>query len=304
MSHAQPTGRHSRALIACAAAALTLPLLARAAAVDEHRAASAQGAVEIDNVAGSIDVQGWDKSEVAVSGSIGKDVERVEVTGGGDRTSIRVVLPHGHHWDMHDGEANLVIHVPANSSIRASLVSADFKVSAVRGGLELRTVSGNISGESGGDVRANTVSGNIHLRAAAAKVVEIKAISGDIEFTGGNADIEATTVSGDARLNFGVVSRARFKSVSGDFSAALSAAPNAQIEAESVSGDVKLDFATAPDADYDIQTLSGEIDNCFGPKPVESRHGPGSRLNFKTGDGGARIRVSSNSGEVRLCAKK
>ena len=304
MSHAQPTARLSKASIACAAAALMLPLLAHAAAVDEHRAASAQGSVEIDNVAGSIDVQGWDKSEVAVTGSIGSDVERVEVSGAGDRTSIRVVLPHGHNWNMHDGEANLVIHVPANSSIRASLVSSDFKVSAVRGGLELRTVSGNISGESGGDVRANTVSGNIHLKAPGAKVVEIKAISGDIEFTGGNADIEATTVSGDARLNLGVVSRARFKTVSGDFSAALSAGANAQIEGESVSGDVKLNFSSAPDADYDIQTLSGEIDNCFGPKPVESRHGPGSRLNFKTGDSGARIRVSSNSGEVRLCTKK
>lgn len=303
MSHAQPTARHGKALIACAAV-LTLPLFAHAATVDEHRAASAQGSVEIDNVAGSIDVQGWDKSEVAVTGSIGKDVERVEVTGGGDRTSIRVVLPHGHNWGMHDGEADLVIHVPANSSIRASLVSSDFKVSAVRGGLELRTVSGNISGEGGGDVRANTVSGSIHLRAAAAKMVEIKAISGDIEFTGGNADIEATTVSGDARLNLGIVSRARFKTVSGDFSASLGAATNAQIEGESVSGDIKLEFTGTPDADYDIQTLSGEIDNCFGPKPVESRHGPGSRLNFKTGDSGARIRVSSNSGEVRLCTKK
>ena len=51
--------------------------------------------MEIDNVAGLIDVQGWDKSEVAVTGTIGKDVERVDVTGDSNRTSIRVMLPKG-----------------------------------------------------------------------------------------------------------------------------------------------------------------------------------------------------------------
>jgi Putative adhesin len=305
MPQTQPAVRYCRPMMACAAAALIWPILAYAATtVDEHHAAAAQGSVEIENVAGSIDVQGWDKPEVAVTGSIGKDVERVEVTGDGNRTSVRVILPRGQNWGMHDGEAHLVIHVPVNSSIRVSLVSADLKVSAVRGGLELRTVSGNISGEGGGDVRANTVSGDIRFKAPAAKVIEVKAISGGIDITGGNADIEATTVSGDARLSLGTVSRARLRTVSGEFSASLAAAANAQIEGESVSGDIKLDFANAPEADYDIQTLSGEIDNCFGPKPIESRHGPGSRLSFKTGDGGGRIHISSNSGEVRLCAKK
>jgi DUF4097 and DUF4098 domain-containing protein YvlB len=291
--------------LACALALLCPWSLAHAAtSVDQHRAASPQGAVEIDNVAGTIDVQGWDKSEVSVTGSIGKDVERVDVTGDANRTSIRVVLPSGQHWHMSDGEANLVIHVPVNSSVSATLVSSDLKISAVRGALELRSVSGSITGEGGGDVRANDVSGDIHFTANAAKRIEAKAISGDIVLTAGNADIEASTVSGDAHLTLGTVSRARFKTVSGSISATLAAAPDAQIDGESVSGDIKLDFATEPSADYDVQTLSGDIDNCFGPKPVEPRHGPGKRLAFKTGEGSARVRLNTNSGEVRLCARK
>ena len=305
MSHPQLTSRFNNPVLICVLTTLAFPWLAHAAtSVDEHRAANPQGAVEIDNVAGLIDVQGWDKSEVAVTGTIGKDVERVEVAGEGNRTSIRVVLPQGHHWGMRDGEAHLLIHVPTNSSVAASMVSSDLKVSAVHGGLELRTVSGNISGEGGGDVRANAVSGDIHLTANAAKVIEVKSISGNIVLTGGNAEVEATTVSGDAHLTLGTVSRARFKTVSGDLSASLAAAADAQIEGESVSGDFKLDFASAPAADFDIQTRSGDIDNCFGPKPTESRHGPGARLMFKTGDSSARVRVSTLSGEVRLCAKK
>jgi Putative adhesin len=275
-----------------------------ATSVDQHREASPQGAVEIDNVAGSIEVQGWDKPEVAVSGTIGKDVERVDVTGDGNRTNIRVVLPKGMHWGMRDGEAHLVVHVPTNSSVSASLVSSDLKVSAVHGALELRTVSGNISGDGGGDLRANDVSGDIHFTAMGAKRIEVKAISGNIELTGGNTDIEASSVSGDAHLTLGTVSRARFKTVSGNIKATLAAASDAQIDGESVSGDISLDFAGEPAADFDVQTLSGDIDNCFGPKPVEPRHGPGKRLTFKTGDTSARVHLTSNSGEVRLCAKK
>ncbi len=275
-----------------------------ATSVDEHRAANPQGEVEIDNVAGSIDVQGWDKPEVAVTGTIGKDVERVDVTGDNNRTSVRVVLPKGMHWNMNDGDAHLVIRVPTNSSIYASVVSSDLKVSAVHGALELRSVSGNISGDGGGDLRANDVSGDIHFTATAARRIEVKAISGSIVLTGGNTDIEASTVSGDVRLTLGTVSHARFKSVSGGLSATLAAAPDAQIDGESVSGDIKLNFAAEPSADFDVQTLSGDIDNCFGPKPVEPRHGPGKRLTFKTGDTSARIHLTSNSGEVRLCTRK
>jgi DUF4097 and DUF4098 domain-containing protein YvlB len=205
---------------------------------------------------------------------------------------------------MHDGEAHLVIRVPGNSSVSASLVSSDFRVSAVRGALELRSVSGGISGEGGGDVRANTVSGEIHLIAKEAKRVEVKAISGDINLTAGNTDIEATTVSGDARLVLGTVSRARFKSVSGSFTVSLAAAPDVQIDGESISGEIKLSFAGEPSADFDVQTLSGDIENCFGPKPVEPRHGPGKRLTFKTGDTNGRVRLTSNSGEVEICTKK
>jgi DUF4097 and DUF4098 domain-containing protein YvlB len=291
--------------LVCALALLAhWPPAYAATSVEEHRPANPQGAVEIENVAGMIDVQGWDKSEVAVTGTIGKDVERVEVNSDSGRTTIRVVLPKGMHWGMRDGEAHLVIRVPTNSSVSTSLVSSDLKISAVRGALELRTVSGNISGDGGGDVSANDVSGDIRLTATAAKRIEVKAISGNVVLTGGNADVEASSVSGDVRVTMGTVSRARFKTVSGTLSGQLTAASDAQIDGESVSGDISLDFASEPMADFNVQTLSGDIENCFGPKPTEPRYGPGKHLTFKTGNTSARVHLTSSSGDVRLCTKK
>src|SRR5258708_3985528 len=195
MAHVQFAHRLTNPILVCALALLAAPwpLAYAATTVEEHRPASPQGAVEIDNVAGSIDVQGWDKSEVAVTGTIGKDVERVDVTSDGNRTSIRVVLPNGHHWGMRDGEAHLTIRVPTSSSVSTSMVSSDLRISAVRGALELRTVSGNITGDGGGDLRANDVSGDIHFTASAAKTIEVKAISGKLLLSAGQPGVSCHT---------------------------------------------------------------------------------------------------------------
>jgi DUF4097 and DUF4098 domain-containing protein YvlB len=270
--------------------------------ITEHRAADPQGSVEIENVSGSVEVVGWDRSEVEVTGSAGNQVERVDVTSSGMLTSIHVQVHSGMSFG-NQSDADLVVHVPAKSRVSATLVSANLKISGVQGDVKLQSVSGDIEGEAGGDVRASTVSGEIQLAAHAAKVIELKTISGDIELKGGGGEVEVTTVSGKANLRLATLTRARLKSISGDLSAALALAPDGQLDGESVSGNIELDFAGAPGADFDVQTLSGDIDNCFGPKPVEPRYGPGSRLNFKNGEGNGHVRIASKSGDVKICDK-
>jgi len=286
----------------CAAAALVVPWSQVLAGkpIQEHRAADPQGEIEIVNVSGTVEIDGWDRNEVDVSGTAGDNVERVDVTGAGNRTSIHVVPRSGRTWGS-DGEARLVVHVPRKSGVTATLVSADCKVSGVVGDLKLQSVSGNLEGDAGGDVRASTVSGDVRLTARAAKTIEVETISGDIRLWGGGGEADIVTVSGNATIELAQVTRSRLKSISGDMTAALALAPDGQIESESVSGNVSLKFAGEPSAEFDVQSFSGDIKNCFGPKPVESRYGPGSRLEFKNGDGHARVRINTKSGDVRLC---
>jgi DUF4097 and DUF4098 domain-containing protein YvlB len=272
--------------------------------VNERRPADATGSVEIVNVAGSVEVQGWDKPEVEVSGTAGDQVERVDVTGSGGMTSIRVVEhEHGGMNMGGDGSANLIIRIPAKSRVSATMVSSNLKVTGLQGDVKLQTVSGDLSGDAGGDVHASTVSGTVRLTARTAKMTEIKTISGDVTLNGGGGELEVTTVSGDVHLQLATLTRMRLKSISGDMSASLALSPDGQLEGESISGTVTLDFAGAPAADFDLQSFSGDIENCFGPKVIESRHGPGSRLNFKNGDGSAHVRVSTKSGDVKMCDK-
>jgi hypothetical protein len=304
MGNANSAIRKGAWLALCTSAALVAPWSPVQAGrpIQEHRIADPQGEIEIVNVAGSVEVIGWSKGEVDVSGTAGADVERVDVAGTPNHTSIHVVSRSSHSWGS-DGEARLVVHVPAGSAVTATLVSADFKVSGVLGDLKLQAVSGTVSGDSGGNIRAGTISGDVKLTARAAKSIEIKTISGDVHLVGGGGDVVITTISGSATADLGDVSRGRFKTVSGDVAASLSLMPDGQIEGESVSGNLGFKFFGEPAAEFDVQSLSGGIANCFGPKPVEAEYGPGSRLQFTNGEGRGRVRVNTKSGEVRLCDK-
>jgi hypothetical protein len=271
-------------------------------AIDEHRSVDPKGSIELVDVAGAVELSAWDRPELQVSGTLGDQVERVDIATVEGHTSIHVVNRKSNPWYGRDA-THLVVHVPTRSELSASLVSADLKISGVSGAVKLQTVSGDVDGEVGGDLRVNTVSGNVRLNARAARTVEVKTISGDIELGGGGAETVVTTVSGDEKLELGAVTRGRIRSVSGDLSVRLSLAAEGELEVESISGVVAVDFHGSPAAQFDVQSFSGEIDNCFGPKPVESRYGPGSRLEFKNEDGRGRVRISSKSGNVHLCAK-
>jgi DUF4097 and DUF4098 domain-containing protein YvlB len=261
--------------------------------------ADPQGSVEIDNMSGSVEVDGWDRSEVEVSGQPDDLAERVKVSTSGDKTTIHV-MPFSIHGDSSD-DMHLIVHVPAKSAVTTSLVSATLKVDGLQGDAYLRTISGNISGEVSGNLRVNTVTGMVHLSAASAKRIEVKTVSGNVQLTGGPGEAEVTTVSGRVQADLGALTRGRFKSISGDVTANYSMAPDAEIEGESVSGTIRFGFASTPGADFDVQSFSGAIDNCFGPKPTEAQYGPGSKLIFKSGDGRGNVRIATKSGDIKLC---
>ena len=269
---------------------------------DEFRqshSADPEGTVEIFDIAGSIELTGWNRPEIEVTGAPDDLGERVSISGDGGKTSIYVRPGGGASHSSED--LKLVIHVPEKSEVKATLVSADLKVQGLKGDVNLRTVSGNISGEVGGDLSANTATGSIRLTARGAKSTEVRTINGDVELKGGSGEVEIQTVSGNAKVDLATLTRGRFHSISGNLTAHLSLAPDAELDGESVSGNMRFDFPAAPSADFDIQSFSGNIDNCFGPKTEKAHYGPGERLEFKNGQGQARVRIETKSGDVHLC---
>jgi DUF4097 and DUF4098 domain-containing protein YvlB len=287
----------TRALAAFCLATVPCSLLHAAGDYRELHSVDPQGSVEITELAGSLDVSGWDRPEVEVTGTEGS-AGRVRVTISGNHTTIQV-LPFSLSGE--NNASHLTIHVPERSALSASLVSANLSVSGVQGDVNLRTINGNLSGEVGGSLRANTATGSVTMTARGAKSIEVKTINGNVRLNGGAGEVDVGTVSGDVTIDLATLTNGNFRSISGNMSANLSLAPDARLEGESVSGNLHFDFPAQPTADFEIQTVSGDIENCFGPKATKAQYGPGSRLEFKTGEGDARVHIRTKSGNIKLC---
>src|SRR6202011_1561619 len=129
MKSMHPLIRSRLWLMGCAVGALMVPwsIVRAGKTIQEHLTVDPQGSIEIINVAGSVDLSGWDRPEIEVTGTTGDDVERIDVATTGTRSSVRVVTRPRSGW--HEGnEARLTIHVPSKSAITATLVSADLKL--------------------------------------------------------------------------------------------------------------------------------------------------------------------------------
>jgi DUF4097 and DUF4098 domain-containing protein YvlB len=271
--------------------------------IDRTVAAQAQGEVQISNVSGTVDVRGWDRNEIKVTGDIGEDVERVDIETNGGRTVIKVVLPRG---SSHDGDATLEIQVPRMSSIEVSAVSADVSSRGVLGTQRIKTVSGEISADVAGDnSELRSVSGDITARGAGKPIaLRLSSVSGNIDLTNAAGKLDAVTVSGDARLQMGEVSEVRGRSTSGTFDLRGKLARSGRVDVEAVSGDIRLRLAAAEGLSTEIESFSGDIHGCLATSVERvSKYGPGVRLTVRTVEAGALVRAKTLSGDIEICDK-
>lgn len=270
--------------------------------VDVTKSASATPTVEIENLAGSVKINGWDREEIKVSGVLGDDTDGLDFSGSGDSFDIEVEIPDSYGRRHRDLDSDLEIWLPAGSSVSVETVSASIRVSGVNGRLELESVSGEVTVDgapTSADVE--TVSGSIELSGSETLAIA-ESVSGKIELSGVAGRVEAATVSGSIRVEASDIEQGEFEAVSGSvrFTGALS--PGARLSAESHSGSVVLNLPADTSARFQVETFSGGINNGFGGGEAErtSRYAPGKRLDFTIGSGDAQVSVESFSGSVTL----
>jgi DUF4097 and DUF4098 domain-containing protein YvlB len=282
----------------------TLPLAALAGTpINKLTVADPTGTVEISNTAGTVTVTGWDRNEVEVTGELGKGTERLDFTKADKITRIKVVLP---NRSNNVEDTDLIVKVPAASLVSVNTVSADIGVQGVRGTQRLQSVSGEMRTEaSGEDIECRTVSGDVNIAGSGRKgLVSITTVSGDAIATRLAGEVNGSTVSGNLTLGVGETSRSRLRSTSGDLTLQGSLAADARLDIESISGDVRLDLVGKTGADFDVASFSGDIRNCFGPQPVRTdEYAPGKEWRHQEGDGSARVRIKTLSGDVSVCRK-
>jgi DUF4097 and DUF4098 domain-containing protein YvlB len=130
------------------------------------------GTFELQNVNGTVEVQGWDRNEVEVHAvktakQRETDLERVsiEVDARPNAVSVTTRYPQNEGVEV---AVEYTIHVPHDAHVEhIGTVNGTLRISGLENVEDLHTVNGDIEVfEAGGNIHAHTTNGNVHLELA------------------------------------------------------------------------------------------------------------------------------------------
>jgi hypothetical protein len=209
---------------------------------------------------GSIEVRGWDRSEVSVEvekiGSDQKVVDRIQVKAAQDGNAITIEVPKPSpaeelSW-RRSPAANLVVNVPTKTALVARSGDGSIQVRRINGKVELDTEDGS---------------------------VHVEEIGGDVVVRTGDGSVEGSKVDGRAEIR------------TGDGSIALDGVLTG-VKAETRDGRVEVSAkpGSRTGGDWDVTTGDGDV-RLEVPKDF------GAEVDARTGDGRVRVDTLTNTSE-------
>lgn len=272
--------------------------------INETRPLNADASIDISNIAGEVEVTGWDQDKVSITGTLGDGAKPLEITGDANALSIKVEAKNSGGW-FSWGDSNMeptVLHlrVPRGVDVDVDVVSANASLKDLVGGtISVDSVSGNVRIDAQSpEIDVDAVSSDVELTGHAQKV-DIETVSGDISVPSVANAAAAESVSGDIRVTGGPFKNLEASTVSGDIKLSGGLAPNGRIEAESMSGDIELALPSDTSAVIDAETFSGDIRSAFG-NAATAEHGPGSSMRSTIGAGAGNISLETFSGSIHV----
>ena len=272
--------------------------------IDKQQPAPARGEVHIENQFGAIEVTGWEREVVRVTGRLAAGAEGIDVDSDDDGVNIDVGIPEAWLYASDSDteyRSQIVVQVPQGSSVYVETLNATIVVRGIRGHVELESVNGPVTVE--GDpksVEVDAMTGAVTVRARAA-TMEVESISGPIDLAGVHKSVRATTVSGSMRVAGQALEEVELEATTGDVSFDGSFAAEGSLELRTHSGNVELILPPDVKARFECETFSGSIENAFGAKPArEGRFNPFQQLRFSTGLDEFTVQVRTYSGNIAL----
>ena len=184
--------------------------------IDETIPARAEGLVTMDTSMGSVNIVGWDREEIRVSGTIGKHLVDFEVTATESGTLLKTILPDRDNLANLDLDCTLEVRIPESSSIRAASLGADVTVRNVRGPKECDSFTGNTTVEGrSGPIHANTIGGDIVITGPVDRVT-FRSGTGTVRISGVEAEIMGTTMNGEIHITDSQLADVDISTLTGD----------------------------------------------------------------------------------------
>ena len=273
--------------------------------IDKQQPAKPRGEVYVENQFGSVEITGWDRDVVRVTGTLAAGAEGIELDSDDESgVSIDVSVPEAWFYASDSDEefrTTLIVQVPQGSSVYIETLNATVTVRGVRGHVEIETVNGPVTLEGDpASVEVSSMTGTVQVRARAAEMA-VESISGAVELAGAVRRARVETTSGAIDVRGESFEEVEVKTVTGNVSLDGSVGAEGGVEIETHSGKVELRLPSTVRARFECETFSGKIDNAFGPQPLpEKRFHPQKELRFSTGPDDFTIQVRTFSGDIVL----
>jgi len=306
---------------------ISLPVFATQK-VDKQLPATANNNIEIENVRGVINIHGWDKAQVSVVGTLDPQTEKFIFEQQGNSIVIKIKTPsnidRGNYFEkqlMHDEPgSNLTINVPAKAKLSFNGISTNIIVNNLQQRTDINTVSGTIKATNlGNTVNLNSVSGDITSTQLTGKInlstvsgdiedqqstgrLSLQSVSGSVNSNSTATEVRAHSVSGVIKLNLAKLDSLELDTVSDNASANFTLNEHGSIKASSVSGDISLNFTKDVQASFRLTSNVGGriINQLTKDKAIEAKYGPGSKLQFDTGNANGTVNVATVSGNIEV----
>ena len=146
-----------------------------------------------------------------------------------------------------------------------------------------------------GDIRSavlGSTSGNITFTAASAENVDMKSTSGGLNITlsGDVKKLHLDSTSGTILADLASADKAEFDSTSGNMDVTLQSFKDLDLDA--TSGNITLKLPNAPGFTLDLDAKPGNFSNSLAMEKSGSK--------YTYGDGSARLRIETTSGDIRI----
>ena len=282
-------------------AALSTPLRAQAQRkVSAAHATTSDVSVRLFASVGTVQVVGWDRDSVVVTGTVanGSDVALGGGPGTGAKRGLKLYVEAP--TEQAGREGSLLVRVPRGARVWLKTGSADVTVSEVTGGVDVNVVGGSITVRGNPrELRAESMDGAVTVDGTP-QWMRVKTATGDIALKGGE-DIGASTISGTIEARGGQAERVKLESTTGAIRFALGLSRGASVEMETHSGAIDVQLSRKLYPEVDAATVTGAIDNAWSNiKPVPGREGRGMSLAAGGGQMGGRVVLRSFKGRITL----
>lgn len=266
------------------------------ARVDTALALERNGTLSISIYSGRINVTGTSGSTVRIRGTAERDELQIRSRSGMVSVSLEPERGRG-------GRAEFDVSVPIGTNVVLEAFSAPFTVRGVKGPAQLETLSGNVQiSDAVGTVEIEAVSGSIDVARVDGNL-RAEAVSGTVTVADVTGDIDAESVSGRVSITGAKSRSVRAETVSGSIGYSGSIEPSGNYSFTSHSGRLNLGLPTNAGATLSLETFSGSVDSDFPVTLEGSRsggHGHETKMEFRIGDGRARIVLETFSGAIRI----